>query len=169
MRWRGLDARPPGRHERRPADPLRASWLLMPFGPRWRTGAQWRAPAAVTDVTGVRASCRHPARVAAIHAGADCDRLRASQGRISLGGAVHSEAGVIPALSRNGDARPSYLGRGRARTPGLRQRPVLGGRAARSDAWSASQRTHFVLQYQRRMMIMRAFTRARPAVLVVAT
>jgi len=34
---------------------------------------------------------------------------------------------------------------GWARAPGQRRRPVLGGRAARSDPSGESQRTHFVL------------------------
>src|SRR5580698_5976163 len=67
-----------------------------------------------------------------------------------------SEAGVIPALSRNGDASL------------LEDEP---GRLACADDLSSeegrlvpmpspvSQRTHFVLQHRRRMMIMRARTR----------
>jgi hypothetical protein len=60
-----------------------------------------------------------------------CGRLPAAWAP-APGGAVPSEAGVIPALSRNGDASEG----GRARTPGLCRRPVLGGRAARSGAGS---------------------------------
>jgi len=71
---------------------------------------RWRRPVAPTP----------PRRSASLDAAVGSSRDRCSP----------SEAGEIPALSRNGDA--SSPG-GRARTPGLRRRPVLGGRAARSD------------------------------------
>src|ERR1019366_3640932 len=50
-----------------------------------------------------------------------------------------------PVRSRRCPATVMPLLRGRARTPGPRQRPVLGGRADRFDASSVSQRTRFVL------------------------